>query len=230
MASWPSFSFSQHSNRVKLYKGKIQCRNHRLIKQFIESNPTARLDDILTGYELNVSKTTLSVYLKKFEMPSRKAKARIVVSNINKEKRVNFCRWMLQQPDEYIDSICFSDETMVKSRPNGEVVMFRMPQGSEWSTPSNGGGGKSVMFWGCASKSAYGPLVEVVGKNTARATNTLKDYLLPEIEAPSSPLIFQQDNASIHKTAAVKAFMAQNGIRTFEWPPQSPDLSPIENL
>ena len=69
------------------------------------------------------------------------------------------------------------------------------------------------------------------GKNTVAAyIKTLKDYLLPEIEATEGLVTFQQDNASIHKTPAVKAFMQEKGINTFEWPPQSPDLSPIENL
>ena len=50
--------------------------------------------------------------------------------------------------------------------------------------PSNEGAAKSVMFWGCVSKAAYGPLVVVEGKNTtARYIETLKEHLLPEIEA-----------------------------------------------
>ena len=59
---------------------------------------------------------------------------------------------------------------------------------------------------------------------------TLGDYLVPEWEASEHPLVFQQDNARIHKTAAVLAFLEEKGIQTLEWPPQSPDLSPIENV
>ena len=78
---------------------------------------------------------------------------------------------------------------------------------------------------------SYGPLVAVEGKNTtATYIEMLREYLLPEIAAAGVRVTFQQDNASIHKTAAVKAFMRENGINTFEWPPQIPDLSPIENL
>ena len=138
---------------------------------------------------------------------------------------------MLSKSDDYLASIWFSDETIVKSRPNEEIVLFRSIQGSEWYEPSNGSGGKSVMFWGLISLNAYGPLVEVIGKNTADSyITTLQDYLLPEVEAADGPVVFQQDNASIHKTAAVRAFFEENGIETLEWPPQSPDLSPIENI
>jgi len=78
---------------------------------------------------------------------------------------------------------------------------------------------------------AYGPLVEVQGKNTAESyIKTLKNYLLPEIEIAEGPVLFQQDNARIHKTPAVMSFLEKSKIQTFEWPPQSPDLSPIENI
>lgn len=164
-------------------------------------------------------------------MPSTIAKSRIVVSNANKQKHIAFCREMLEKSDEELGTIWFSDETMVKSCPNGEVVLFRCPPGAEWFVPSNGGTSKSVMFWGVISLAAYGPLVVVEGKNTAEHyIRTLSEHLVPEIRAAEGPVWFQQDNASIHKTAAVMAFMDENNIRTMEWPPQSPDLSPIENI
>ena len=69
------------------------------------------------------------------------------------------------------------------------------------------------------------------GINTAATyISTLNDYLLPEIEAAECLVTFQQDNARIHKTAAVLSFLEKNHINTFEWPPQSPDLSLIENI
>ena len=40
--------------------------------------------------------------------------------------------------------------------------------------------------------------------------------------------IFQQDNNPKHK--AKKTFFKSNKIKLFEWPPQSPDWNPIENL
>ena len=41
-------------------------------------------------------------------------------------------------------------------------------------------------------------------------------------------LVFQQDNAKCHKTTAVMKFLGEWGYEVLEWPPQSPDLSPIE--
>ena len=39
-----------------------------------------------------------------------------------------------------------------------------------------------------------------------------------------------QDNASIHTAHAVRAFLAEHGITTINWPPYLPNLNPIKHL
>lgn len=43
-------------------------------------------------------------------------------------------------------------------------------------------------------------------------------------------IIFQQDNAPAHSSKRTKAYLASLGISLLSWPPNSPDLSPIENI
>jgi transposase len=43
-------------------------------------------------------------------------------------------------------------------------------------------------------------------------------------------VVVQEDNAPWHTTKVVKKFWADLGIPKLDWPAQSPDLSPIENL
>ena len=45
-----------------------------------------------------------------------------------------------------------------------------------------------------------------------------------------SKWIFQQDNDPKHTSYRVRNYLANKHICVMDWPPQSPDLNPIENL
>lgn len=92
---------------------------------------------------------------------------------------------------------------------------------------------KKVMVWGCFSFFGTGRLAVIQGTMTAAKYKlTLDQYLLPQIDEwyGGEEVIFQQDNAPCHKAASVKSFLEDREISTMQWPPYSPDLSPIENL
>ena len=42
--------------------------------------------------------------------------------------------------------------------------------------------------------------------------------------------IFQQDGAPAHKAKKVSVWLREHGITLLDWPGNSPDLNPIENL
>ena len=94
-------------------------------------------------------------------------KKKIVLSDSNRANRISLGQKITNFSDEKIKSIWFSNETILKSGPNEEIVCYRMPKNEQWYVLSNEGGAKSVMFWSCISLNAYGPLVQVKGKNTA---------------------------------------------------------------
>jgi transposase len=74
-------------------------------------------------------------------------------------------------------------------------------------------------------------LSELTGNMTGeKYIKLLQDTLIPELQAAGRPMTFMQDNAPCHTANVVKAFMAQNDIEVLPWPPQSPDMNPIENL
>ena len=47
---------------------------------------------------------------------------------------------------------------------------------------------------------------------------------------PDGSGVFQQDLAPCHTSKQVKKFTNENHIKVLEWPGNSPDLNPIENL
>ena len=91
-------------------------------------------------------------------------------------------------------------------------------------------GGESVMVWGEISHGVKSPLIVVPGNLTAvRYT----DEILPPVAVPSvqqHQMTFQHDNARPHVARVCQDFLANINIVPLNWPPYSPDLSPIEHL
>ena len=55
--------------------------------------------------------------------------------------------------------------------------------------------------------------------------STINKYFLD-----ASEVIFQQDNVPIHNSNSMKQWFSKQQFSVLSWPPQSPDLNPIENL
>ena len=91
-------------------------------------------------------------------------------------------------------------------------------------------GGGSVMLWGGISHGVKSPLIVVPGNLTAVR---YRDEILRPVAVPlvqQHQITFQHDNARPHVARVYQDFLANNNIVPLDWPPYSPDLSPIEHL
>ena len=138
--------------KIKRYKGKIQGRDQLKIKKYLQYDPFATLAAIKEACELQCVISTLHGYLKHAKLDRTLAKRKILLSEANRVKRLNFCKLMLQKDDDYVSRIMWTDETKVQAYPNGECVFYRaFPVelgGKELVTPMKQNGGGGVMFWG----------------------------------------------------------------------------------
>jgi transposase len=68
--------------------------------------------------------------------------------------------------------------------------------------------------------------------NSEKYIDVFQHKLLPEMRKlfPDGDGIFQQDLAPCHTSKRVAKYMTDNQITTLQWPGNSPDLNPIENL
>ena len=88
------------------------------------------------------------------------------------------------------------------------------------------------MVWGAFSANGQTELALMTGRqNTKSYLKIMEDVLLPYSD-DNMPIdrIYQQDNATIHVSRAAKQWFTSNGVCLMNWPPRSPDLSPIENV
>ncbi len=92
---------------------------------------------------------------------------------------------------------------------------------------------QSVMVWGAMSFAGVGPLCFLRSKvNTAVYQVVLEHFMLPAADQLYGDVdfIFQQDLAPAHSAKATSTWFKDHGIPVLNWPANSPDLNPIENL
>lgn len=61
----------------------------------------------------------------------------------------------------------------------------------------------------------------------------LESHLLPQAAIwyqNSQDWTFMQDNAPCHKSKTTMRWFQEKGLKVMDWPPNSPDLNPIENM
>ncbi len=91
---------------------------------------------------------------------------------------------------------------------------------------------QSVMIWGAMSSAGVGPLCFLKTNITAPVyQDILEHFMLPSDQLfKDADLIFQQDLAPAHTAKTTKSWLNDHCVCVLDWPADSPDLNPVENL
>ncbi|KAG0847630.1 hypothetical protein G6F17_012358 [Rhizopus arrhizus] len=99
-------------------------------------------------------------------------------------------------------------------------------------------GGGNIMLWSAITYAGVGWMCKINGNmDKTLYKEILEDELERTIEYGTNKLglerhqvIFQHDNDPKHTSKLVKEYLEQQSHNILEWPAQSPDLNPIENM
>ncbi len=92
---------------------------------------------------------------------------------------------------------------------------------------------QSVMIWAAMSSAGVGPLCFLKSTvNAAIYQEILEHFMLPSADKHygDADFIFQQDLAPAHTAKGTKSWFNDHGVTVLDWPANSSDLNPIENL
>lgn len=214
-------------------------REDRAIVKMSMSNRFETAASIAREFNKTMGKTVCSNTVSR-RLNERGLKARVpiskpLISKKNQKLRLEYAYTHVLWDENEWSRMFFSDESKFNVFGSDGSIYVRRRLGESLSpnctkkTVKFGGG--SVMVWGMISAAGVGPLVRLYGKVNANVYKQLLDQTVVEyLHSTSDEAIFMQDNAPCHKAKKVLDFLEQKGISTFEWPPQSPDLNPIENV
>ena len=93
--------------------------------------------------------------------------------------------------------------------------------------------GGSITLWGCFAAGRIGALHKINGiMGEEKYVNILKQHLKTSVRKLKlgHKWVFQMDNDPKHTSKVVAKWLKDNKVKVLEWPSQSPDLNPTEDL
>lgn len=221
-------------------KKKVSPAAARFLRRQVDRNPrmTAKgLKEDLAVAGTDVSVDTVRRTLRAEGLRTRTPRRTPLLKPHHKKSRLQYAKTNLSQPQKFWDKVLWTDETKLELfGPMDQRYVWRKEREAyvEKNTlPTVKHGGGSVMLWGCFAPSGTGNLHRVEG---IMDSDRYQDILAKNVSQSVKRLklgknwTFQQDNDPKHTSRSTKAWLEKKGWKVLEWPSQSPDLNPIENL
>lgn len=214
---------------------------NRVLKKIIKKNRRARAGELTVKWremiKKDVSVDTCKRVMKRMGYGFYTAKEKPLLTDQQKKKRRVFALARRYWTMDQWRSIIWSDESRFEVAVGDErkkIVRNKDEAFQKDCLKRKVKFPTSVMIWGCMSAQGVGQLHFIDGTvNAPKYQEILRTSLLPSIPSlqHENTYVFQQDGASCHTAKSTAAWLRNHNIPTLQnWPPSSPDLSPIETL
>ena len=167
---------------------------------------------------------------------SQHAAKKPFLSDAMKQKRLAFARLHVNKSEKWWRSVLFTDESNFQLFSSSRFQRVRRAKGTnrfdEKFTVKTVKHGGHVMVWGSFSWHGSGEIFFLPKGQTMNAEKyleVLKKKAAPAMKKAGTKW-FLQDGAPCHNAKKVKTWLQQKGWHLVDWPGNSPDLNPIENL
>ena len=183
-----------------------------------------------------ISKSSVKRILSKNGLKSFVAKKKPLITKKMSKKRLDFCKKYQKEEMNFWAKVIFTDECSIRINPGFAIRRVRRYSNSDPFMPQyirpTSKHPISVMVWGSICSSGVCKL-QICDKNmnADEYINVLKNnfFQSTELYGIKNPLL-QDDSAPCHRAKKVNDYKIKNGINSLDWPGNSPDLNPIENL
>lgn len=221
---------------------KLNERDERsLIRRLMTKECTTAVQlqkSLKTSDNIEVSTNTVRRALKRNGLVARVKRKKPLLSKKHREKRLKFAKRYKDWTINEWSKIVWSDESKFQIfGSDGREYYWKKigePLQNTHIKPTVKFGGGSVFVWGCFTSCGVGYLCKIDGKLDAELYRKIldEDFMetLQYYELSTDNIIFMQDNDPKHTAILTKKWFEDNNVELLPWPPQSPDLNPIEHL
>jgi transposase len=191
-------------------------------------------NQLLNDLNVKMSPATITKIRNLLKFRYRKPRTTQNLTEKQIQNRINFCTTNLTSEIDWSSDVLISDESRFAIGEDSRRRWIRRGVYLDNTFCKKSKFTKSIMVWACIGKNYKSPLIFITGNlNTEGYIELLqKNEIFPTIERQFDPakVFFQQDGATSHTSKASVEFIKQNINLIENWPSNSPDLSPIENL
>lgn len=211
----------------------------RRIRRAVIASPFITASKIQTSMSpilCNVSVRTIQRrLLKDFSLPARKPLKKPALTKKMIKKRIRFCRQYQNWTFEEWKNVLFSDESTFKQNDCAPRFVRRPVDSSPLNprfTVKTVKHSPGFMVWGCFGHMGPGTIkfLEKGQRMNSEVYISILNASLTRDMEKFGCTIFQQDNAPCHTSKRSLKWFSDKSIEILEWPGNSPDLNPIENL